>query len=245
MPDALANPALHPADRLPASVLVADDDPASRRFLSDGLRSLGARVVACADGNSALAHARGEMFDLLLLDCRMPDAGALQILEALRGDSGARSADSLAVASTAELGAPGRSALIAAGFREILLKPCTTADLRRLLALLPIQPGVLLLDDHAALDASGDATTMHALRGLLREELEQIQRELDQLSRDRHGFGERLHRLRSSCGFCGATRLSDAVVALQRQLAQTPDDIAPSLQRFGQVLAATLLALDR
>jgi hypothetical protein len=100
-----------------------------------------------------------------------------------------------------------------------------------------------MLDDHAALTTTGDATTMRALRLLLREELALLHQELDALSRDRAGFSERLHRLRSSCGFCGAAALSTQTVLLQRQLllrGATP----VALARFRKTLLATLQALD-
>ena len=231
-------PILHPR------VLVADDDPASCRFLCDGLRSLGAQTQACNDGTAALVHARAETFDLLLLDCRMPGAGALQVLTALRGDTGARSAECIAVATTAELAPRDRQSLFAAGFSEILLKPCGLADLQQMLALVqPERHHVHVLDDQAALTSTGDAGTMRALRLLLREELVQLERELEPLSRNRAGFGERLHRLRSSCGFCGAAALSTQTVWMQQQLSQ--HDATPvALARFRTTLLATLQALD-
>ncbi|WP_447739164.1 response regulator [Rhodanobacter soli] len=83
----LANADSDPAQAVPARVLVADDDPGSCLFLCDGLASMGARAEACTDGMTALQRARTESFDLLLLDCRMPGAGALQILAALREDT--------------------------------------------------------------------------------------------------------------------------------------------------------------
>jgi two-component system, OmpR family, response regulator len=229
------------------SVLVADDDPGSCRFLCDGLRSLGATVEACADGSVALAQARVRAFDLLLLDCRMPGAGALEILTRLRDDNDAESADSIAVATTAELDAGERQRLLHAGFSDIMLKPCKLSDLQRVLALaqteLPTTGETCVLDDRAALSTTGDATTMRALRLLLREELALLDRELDSLSRDHAVFGERLHRLRSSCGFCGAAALSAQTVLLQRQVLQhgtTPT----ALVRFRKALRATLQALD-
>jgi len=230
------------------SVLVADDDPGSCRFLCDGLRSLGVTVEACADGIAALEQARTQAFDLLLLDCRMPGAGALNILTQLRSEAHAESADSIAVATTAELEATERRTLLDAGFSDILLKPCTVADLQRVLTLarpdFPASGETCVLDDRAALSTTGDATTMRALRLLLREELALLDRELDSQSRDLAAFGERLHRLRSSCGFCGATVLSAQTVLLQRQLLQRGDAAPAALARFRRALQATLQALD-
>lgn len=235
---------VHSAESTFPRVLVADDDPASCRFLGDGMRSLGAQVEICTHGSTALECAREQEFDLLLLDCRMPGAGALQILTALRNDSQARSAAGIAVATSAELEPVERSALFAAGFSELLLKPCSLADLQRTLTLAqPDRRDAGMLDDHAGLATSGDPVTMRALRLLLREELILLDRELEMASREPDRFGERLHRLRSSCGFCGATTLSAQVVLLQQQLPHRAVTTA-ALARFRKALRATLHALD-
>ena len=223
--------------------LVADDDAASCRYLGAGLESLGAAVDTFADGETALARARTEMFDLLLLDCRMPAGGALHILTQLRRDAQASSARSVAVATSAELTSTDRRNLRAAGFSDVLLKPCTLVDLRRVLTLVQDERPACVLDDGAALCSSGNATTMHALRGLLRDELVVLQRELDDLSRDPVAFSERLHRLRSSCGFCGVTALAQQTVLMQQQLLR--DDPTPAaLASFCHAIQATLQALD-
>lgn len=233
----------HPIPPVHPRVLVADDDPGSCRFLGDGLRSLGAVVETCIRGETALALAGAERFDLLLLDCRMPGGGALHILTQLRGDAQAKSAECAAVASSAELAPADRRRLLAAGFSEVLLKPCTLADLQRVLSLAHSAGRSCVLDDGAALYSSGDPTTMRALRQLLRDELALLQRELDSLSRDRAAFADRLHRLRSSCGFCGASALAHQTVLMQQQLAS--NGAAPAaLAGFRNAIVATLQALD-
>ena len=224
-------------------VLVADDDPASRRFLGDGLRHLGAEVETCDDGPAALELARREHFDLLLLDCRMPGAGAREVLDALRANPDAASHASPAVASSAESGSLDRRGLLQAGFGEILVKPCDLKALRRVLALSRCEGGAPLLDDAAALGSSGDARTMQALRGLLHDELTNLERELGRLCNDRVALAERLHRLRSSCGFCGAAALAECTVTLQQWLRDAPADAPVPLEPFRDTLQATLHAL--
>lgn len=241
-PTALTEQADGPATA-PLRVLIADDDSSSRRFFSDGLTTLGARTDSCSNGREALVRARAESFDLLLLDCRMPGAGALEILTCLREDPNARSTDTLAVATTAELARQDQQPLIAAGFSEILMKPCGLSDLRRMLTLADRQE-TLLLDDSAALLTTGDAVTMRALRLLLHAELAALSIDLDTLGSNREGFADRLHRLRSSCGFCGAVTLSAQTALLQRQLAQAGSEPV-ALSRFRQALLATIQALDR
>lgn len=233
-----------PARTIPVHVLVADDDPISCRFMCDGLRSLGAEAEACSSSSSALERARQQTFDLLLLDCRMPDGGALHILGELRRDGHAASASATAVATSAELGAHDRRQLLNAGFSDTLLKPCGLADLQRMLTIVEgNDPSRCMLDDHAGLSSSGDITTMRALRGLLREELVLLQQELDALDHDRAGLTDRLHRLRSSCGFCGAAALAEQTVSLQQQVSQ--EQLTPAtLERFRVTLQATLQALN-
>jgi HPt (histidine-containing phosphotransfer) domain-containing protein len=77
---------------------------------------------------------------------------------------------------------------------------------------------VPVLDDGQALHTSGTPAVVQALRGLLRQELLTINQELDELASDPKGLEARLHKLRSSCGFCGATSLSEHIVSLQQHL---------------------------
>lgn len=232
-------------DQVSPSVLVADDDEASLRFLHDALEALGARVTGCSDGPQALHAASSQSFDLLLLDCRMPNSGAREVLAALRADDAAASRDAVAIATTAELAPPLRAELLAEGFGEILLKPCAIDDLRRIMGLTPAYMRQLpVLDDAAALLASGDSATMAALRQLLQQELLTLCNELDQLRVDPEALRERLHRLRSSCGFCGTAALSAHVVTLQQSMTNRPTMVETDMARFRLALVQTLQALD-
>jgi CheY-like chemotaxis protein len=227
-------------------VLVADDDETSCCFLADGLRSLGANVTVCNDGVSALALARSETFDLLVLDCNMPGAHALDVLTRLRIDNTARSIASPAVASSAELDVSQQRSLLASGFNGVLLKPCTLADLEKILKLASsVHRATPLLDDRHALISTGNPKIMQALRGLLRKELDGFNRDLDRLSEDPPSFEARLHKLRSSCGFCGATALAEHILALQRHLKLEHRGALVPIADFRQSLLDTIDALDR
>ena len=235
-----------PSDSLPEPyVLVADDDATSRCFLGDALRQLGARVALSVDGSSALERARAETFDLLLLDCRMPDIGAVDVLTLLREDLEARSLCSPAVASSAELDTNEQCTLLAAGFHAVLLKPCTLLDLQNILQLARVdRRHVPVLDDGLALSVSGTAGVVQALRGLFRQELLNIYQELDGLCSDTRLFEARLHKLRSSCGFCGASSLAEHIASLQKHLKLAHHGAMLPLADFRQSLQQTIAALD-
>lgn len=226
-------------------VLVADDDPTSLCFLGDALQQLGARVVPSPDGSSALEQAHAEAFDLLILDCRMPDMGAENVLARLRSEPDARSSCSPAVASSAEIDANDERVLLAAGFHAVLRKPCTMKDLQDILALaVPHRHHLPLLDDGLALNTSGNPAVVQALRGLFYQELVTIDRELDDLIQDAAELEARLHKLRSSCGFCGAASLSEHIACLQTHLKLAHQGAMLPLAEFQQSLRQTMSALE-
>ncbi len=227
-------------------ILVADDDPSSRFFLSEALRGFGCEVSSCADGQEAIDMASAEHFHLLLLDRRMPGAGAAEVLGRVRANPEASSQRSRAVATSAEVPPAIRAQLVAQGFAAVLEKPCEIARLRQIvLASLPenIMPPVL--DDEAALTCSGDAATMNALRTLLHDELVNLRDEFASLETRPKALDERLHRLRSACGFCGATRLLVRTRALQKAAAEGADVVfAAAIEHFRHVLDATIASLE-
>ncbi len=227
-------------------VLLADDDLASSRFLGDGLRQMGVHVHTCHHGLQALEVARTERFDLLLLDCRMPGAGAVEILAELRCDPAAACCASTAVASSAEDESDEhRRTLLAAGFVGILRKPCTLAQVQQILTLIPAAgDAASMLDDDSGLSTSGDYATLRALRMLLLEELVNLDRQLDALARNPLALSERLHRLRAACGFCGADELANAAAALQVGSGRAGADNA-EWSHFRAALHATLRALTQ
>ncbi|KGI77458.1 response regulator [Oleiagrimonas soli] len=224
-----------------ACVLLAEDDPVSALFLAEALRSLGLDVDACDDGLLALARARVRRYDLLLLDCRLPGLGAQGILGTLAADATMASHGVPAIASSAEMTAAQEHALHAQGFARVLRKPMQVQDLEQ--ALTAVLAGAApLLDEAAALEASGDARTLEALRGLFQTELETLSTQFDTLLDDHAELRERLHRLRASCGFCGATPLSHACERLaSADIADAATD--PRVKTFRERLTGTLQAL--
>ncbi|MER6768012.1 response regulator, partial [Amycolatopsis sp. NPDC000746] len=65
-------------------VLLADDDRAIRESLVRALELEGYRVSEVADGVEALAIARSEEFDVLIVDVMMPGVDGLGVCRVLR-----------------------------------------------------------------------------------------------------------------------------------------------------------------
>jgi two-component system OmpR family response regulator len=67
-------------------ILVVEDEDAIRDLVATALRFTGFPVSTAASGREAIAEARNERFDLLVLDVNLPDLDGYGILRRLRAD---------------------------------------------------------------------------------------------------------------------------------------------------------------
>jgi two-component system KDP operon response regulator KdpE len=76
---------VEPAGEGPAArILVVEDEPRFRRFLSVSLGARGYRVLEAGDAASAIRVAAEHAPDLVLLDLGLPDADGMEVLRRLR-----------------------------------------------------------------------------------------------------------------------------------------------------------------
>lgn len=73
--------------RSPPRILIADDNPANVDILSARLESQGYEIVTAFDGADALAKAREQLPDLILLDVMMPKMDGFSVCRELKGDA--------------------------------------------------------------------------------------------------------------------------------------------------------------
>jgi CheY-like chemotaxis protein len=227
----------------PFKVLLAEDDPVSRAFLREAAHACGAAVTDCEDGAAAPELARADRWALLVLDHHLPGMDGDAILSTLRADPAAASRAAPAIATTAARDVDAE-ALGSAGFAEVLPKPMPIAILRE--ALRRHGCGVdARLDDEDALRACGSATAVVRLRRLFAEqELPRVQEELERVGDDLQSLRPTLHRLRASCGFCGARTLAEASAALHYAIVDPEVGSAgAALDAFRVAVAETRAAL--
>jgi CheY-like chemotaxis protein len=105
------------------TVLVADDDPTIVAILTATLRQDGFRVLAAADGDTALRLARAERPALILLDWHMPAREGLEVTRLLRADADPSLRDVPIVLLTGDTGQENTAAGFAAGVTDYLTKP--------------------------------------------------------------------------------------------------------------------------
>src|SRR5260370_38604796 len=65
-------------------ILVVDDEPSILRLLQEALTQWGYQVKCASSGTDAIEAVRGEMFDAVLTDIRMPELSGLELLKEIK-----------------------------------------------------------------------------------------------------------------------------------------------------------------
>jgi len=71
----------------PPCILVVDDNPMNRDILETRLSAHGYKILTAGDGDEALAVARNQRLDLILLDIVMPKMNGIDVCRSLKADS--------------------------------------------------------------------------------------------------------------------------------------------------------------
>lgn len=104
-------------------VLVAEDNPVNRKLALQQLKKLGYAAHSVADGREAIeAVARGN-YDLVLMDCQMPEVDGFEATRAIRAHELVSGRHVPIVAMTANALEGDREACLGAGMDDYLAKP--------------------------------------------------------------------------------------------------------------------------
>ena len=111
-------------------ILVADDDPTSRRLLVRTLTNAGFSCAEATDGIEALRHVHEDAPSLLLLDFDMPRLNGAEVLKRLRGDQDPAVAQVPTIMLTGHGGEESEVLCLEAGADDFVTKPINQAVLR-------------------------------------------------------------------------------------------------------------------
>jgi CheY-like chemotaxis protein len=109
-------------------ILIAEDNPANAMIVKLMLEQLGHTPVVVANGEEAVAAARTQPFDLVLMDIRMPVMDGYEAARRMRSEAGPIATTRI-VALTAHAQDHNPQDFVRKGFDDVVAKPIVVADL--------------------------------------------------------------------------------------------------------------------
>ena len=138
-------------------ILLAEDNPVNREVACTMLEILGCTTAVAEQGKEAVEAAAQQPFDLILMDCHMPEMDGLTATGLIRTheEQSQTSRHTIIVALTANALEGDRERCLAAGMDDYLTKPFTLNGLREVLQ--------RWLPEHSPLASAPGAPPVHAL----------------------------------------------------------------------------------
>ena len=120
---------------LSGHILLAEDNPVNQEIALLMLETLGCSVTVAQNGREVVDQAQATPYDLILMDCQMPELDGFEAARAIRDweQRSARPATPI-VALTAHATAGDREQCLAAGMNDYISKPFSMDHLRTVLA---------------------------------------------------------------------------------------------------------------
>jgi signal transduction histidine kinase/DNA-binding response OmpR family regulator len=220
-------------------ILVAEDNPINQLVVVGLLQNLGYEVHTVENGRQAVEAVRQASYDLVLMDCHMPEMDGFAATAAIRRDEATQARHTPIVALTADALLGDAEKSLAAGMDDHLTKPITLERLaavverrRALRVFVPADsPGT---SEKPAISNEAEPVLDQSLLAALRESEGQsplLQQLIDQFLQETpahlaelqgaveqgnvHRVEEVAHRLKGSAAQLGARRMSRLSAALQ------------------------------
>lgn len=221
------NASLEPVGEGLDTILIVDDEPDMRRFLTT-LLAPDHRVLRAANGRSGLEVARSGRPQLVLLDLMLPELDGLQVCEAIRADP--QIAGMKVILLTARADEGSKIAALERGADDFLTKPFSSIEVKTRLANL--------------LRVARLEQDLRRQNGELQLALKQLKETQAQLvhSEKLNAVGKLsaglLHEVNNPLTFAKmATQLAQREIGGNDLLRDALDDVAEGLSRIGAVIS--------
>jgi signal transduction histidine kinase/CheY-like chemotaxis protein/HPt (histidine-containing phosphotransfer) domain-containing protein len=158
-------------------LLVAEDNPANQRLAAEMLSRIGCRVDVVSNGLEAIQAAHQFEYDLILMDCQMPEMDGLSATREIRRSSKGHSP---IIALTANAFKEDEENSRAAGMSDFMTKPMTIDALRLMLA--KWLPQFFTLGENSSLDSAAHPVVTMPTELAPRSELQMIRDKRQELT---------------------------------------------------------------
>ncbi|MEY9415526.1 CheY-like chemotaxis protein/anti-sigma regulatory factor (Ser/Thr protein kinase) [Bradyrhizobium japonicum] len=235
-------------------VLLVDDDPVNCEVGEAILNRLGHRATIARDGASAIALARDQAFDIILMDLHMPDMDGVEAASRIGKLDLPKMPRIIAV--TADVSRSARERLAGAGIAKVVSKPILINALREAIEDDPAQKmptaqlaaGALIdrhfLDDQKELLGQAQITKLHHL---LQETSDKL---IDDIAKaaaigDHKQLARLTHQLGSAAGALGLVRLFERCREVELAAASmSPPECQSATRELAALQKASMRALD-
>ena len=206
---------------LTGQVLLADDNPDNQELIGYLLRRRRLSVTVVDNGREAVAAARSQRFDLVLMDMHMPVMGGLEAVREIRKFD----ADTPIVALTADVIPEHRQQQLAAGCDDSLAKPIDRDTFDRLLS------RYLWAEQNHPADSGSASTNPAVVTALSAKFLANLDRYVTPIRQaeqacDPQSLQKALHNLTGSAGSFGLWEISRRSAAVEKRLGDSDQDVA-------------------
>jgi signal transduction histidine kinase/DNA-binding response OmpR family regulator len=207
-------------------VLVVDDHPVNLLFMRKALKKLGVGIIdESASGLDALEKSEQQVYDIIFMDCQMPDMDGFEASRQIRSLKESRNHQSPIIAVTADAMKGAREKCLEAGMNDYVSKPIEIDKLSAILDMwlcptdhaesLNIPASELSADkvmdwDHFAIFTDNDPEQEHELIDIFvqygEETLSLIRKSLDEA--DQELWKTMCHKMKGSAANLGARALA-------------------------------------
>jgi PAS domain S-box-containing protein len=239
-----------------ARILVADDNLVNRKVALGQLQQLGYGAEAVASGIEVLEALENRMYDLVLLDCQMPEMDGYEVTAEIRRREGSEKRTPI-IAITAHAMEEARKKCLDAGMDDYLSKPVKVEALAAVLdrwvraakepAEAPSETGLgteLLANMRKLAGNVSPELLIELIDIFLKDAPSRLEAMRAALAAgDAPAVGKTAHALKGGCSYVGATRMCDLCNKLEDQgrdgSLEGMEDYLSELEReFGRVRRA-------
>ncbi len=218
----------------PLRILLVEDNAVNQRLATKLLEKLECQSEIAANGREALSRLAQGSYDLILMDCQMPEMDGYETTRQIRASESAFAGIPI-IAMTANAMRGDREKCLSAGMNDYLTKPIKAEELERMLG--RWAPGRSTggsvgtsekqeqgpaFDQDALDQLKGYDPTFALVAELCRLFLQETPRRLEEIgaaieSGDPERLGFAAHALKSTCWILGAKRMGQLATELERQ----------------------------